>query len=36
VVNLLRQKKSIDDEVKAALRTALDEFKQRFGSATTA
>ncbi|MFN9740680.1 MAG: F0F1 ATP synthase subunit alpha [Acidobacteriota bacterium] len=35
VVNLLRQKKSIDDEVKAALRAALDEFKQRFGSQTT-
>ena len=35
VVNLLRQKKSIDDEVKAALRAALDEFKQRFESQTT-
>ncbi len=32
VVNLLRQKKSIDDEVKGALRAALDEFKERFGS----
>ncbi|NDD62457.1 MAG: F0F1 ATP synthase subunit alpha [Acidobacteria bacterium] len=35
LLELMRRKKAIDDEVKGALRAALDEFRQRFGSQVT-
>ena len=35
LLELMRNKKAIDDEVKGALRAALDDFKQRFSSQVT-